>query len=88
MIEPILADKTVVITNKTAEFSPTVRANEFVVMDLACTQECRITSCNSRTANWLNFLMSFRRISFDLGQLCATSTSSSDAGGSECILTA
>ena len=42
MIEPILADKTVVITNKTAEFSLTVRANEFVVMDLACT---RVSGC-------------------------------------------
>ena len=56
--------------------------------DLACTQERRITSCNSRTANWLNFVMSFRRIGFDFCQLCASSTSSSDAGGSECIVTA
>jgi hypothetical protein len=63
LIEQILANKAAVITNRTAEFSPAIRANAFVVVDLAgtrlrrCTREsvaAFLTTDHSLNDTWLD----------------------------------
>ena len=41
LIEQILPDEAAIIANRAAQFSPAIRANTFVVVDLACGGACR-----------------------------------------------
>ncbi len=36
LVKQILSDQAAVVTNRTAQFSPAIRTNAFVIVDLAC----------------------------------------------------